>query len=110
VPESPKNLSKEDLFCYRKLPHVSRSFTAVIAEMSEELRRPVRLPHPVFVYFSCFSVNVVLTGLRLSQIANFYLVLRGLDTIEDDMSIPLEDKVCPSCSATCAWWRSHFPP
>lgn len=29
------------------------------------------------------------------QIAIFYLVLRGLDTVEDDMSIPLEKKARP---------------
>jgi hypothetical protein len=45
VPEFPKNLSEADIFSYQKLPEVSRSFAAVIAELPEELRRPV-LPHP----------------------------------------------------------------
>jgi farnesyl-diphosphate farnesyltransferase len=66
VPEFPKNLSEADIFSYQKLPEVSRSFAAVIAELPEELRRPI---------------------------ANFCLVLRGLDTVEDDMSIPLEKKM-----------------
>jgi farnesyl-diphosphate farnesyltransferase len=43
----------------------SRSFSAVIQELNPELLVPVAL---------------------------FYLILRGLDTIEDDMTIPLEDK------------------
>ena len=43
----------------------SRSFSAVIQELNPELLVPVAL---------------------------FYLILRGLDTIEDDMSIPLETK------------------
>jgi farnesyl-diphosphate farnesyltransferase len=43
----------------------SRSFSAVIQELNPELLVPVAL---------------------------FYLILRGLDTIEDDMSIPLEKK------------------
>jgi len=66
VPEFPKNLSEADLYCSQKLVKVSRSFAAVIAELPEELRRPI---------------------------ANFYLVLRGLDTVEDDMSVPLEKKI-----------------
>ena len=44
----------------------SRSFASVIQELNHELLVPVAL---------------------------FYLVLRGLDTIEDDMTIPLEKKV-----------------
>jgi len=66
VPDFPKNLSEADIYSYQKLVKVSRSFAAVIAELPEELRRPI---------------------------ANFYLVLRGLDTVEDDMSIPLEKKM-----------------
>jgi len=65
VPGFPKDMAEEDIYCYRKLVEVSRSFAAVIAELPEELRRPI---------------------------ANFYLVLRGLDTIEDDMAIELEKK------------------
>lgn len=44
----------------------SRSFCAVIQELNSEIRKPVIL---------------------------FYLILRGLDTIEDDMTIPIEKKV-----------------
>lgn len=66
VPDFPKNLSEADIYSYKKLVKVSRSFAAVIAELPEDLRRPI---------------------------ANFYLVLRGLDTVEDDMSIPLEKKM-----------------
>lgn len=51
--------------CFRLLDATSRSFAAVIKELNHELLVPVTL---------------------------FYLVLRGLDTIEDDMTIPLEKK------------------
>ncbi|KPP60255.1 squalene synthase-like [Scleropages formosus] len=52
--------------CYRYLNETSRSFAAVIQALDGELRHAVCI---------------------------FYLVLRALDTVEDDMSIPLEKKV-----------------
>ncbi|KAI8394121.1 farnesyl-diphosphate farnesyltransferase [Radiomyces spectabilis] len=52
--------------CYDFLNMTSRSFAAVIQELDDDLRDPVCL---------------------------FYLVLRGLDTIEDDMTLPLDRKV-----------------
>ncbi|RFU78720.1 squalene synthase [Trichoderma arundinaceum] len=52
--------------CFRFLVLTSRSFSAVIQELNHELLVPVTL---------------------------FYLVLRGLDTVEDDMTIPLSTKV-----------------
>lgn len=64
------NLSpdQEDLrFCFHILEEVSRSFAMVIAQLSDA---PLR-----------------------DAICIFYLVLRGLDTIEDDMSIPIDVKV-----------------
>jgi len=66
VPEFPSDMSKESIYCYEKLVKVSRSFAAVIAELPEELREPI---------------------------CNFYLVLRGLDTVEDDMSVDVKKKV-----------------
>ena len=51
--------------CFKYLDLTSRSFGAVIQELNPELLVPVAL---------------------------FYLILRGLDTIEDDMTIPLEKK------------------
>lgn len=51
--------------CFEYLDKTSRSFSAVIQELHPELLVPVAL---------------------------FYLVLRGLDTIEDDMTISLEEK------------------
>eukprot|EP00887_Chlorella_sp_A99_P003015 scaffold9.g3015.t1 len=48
-------------FCYGMLNRVSRSFAVVIQQLPEELRDPVCV---------------------------FYLVLRALDTVEDDMAIP----------------------
>ncbi|KAI8074271.1 farnesyl-diphosphate farnesyltransferase [Gilbertella persicaria] len=52
--------------CYEFLNLTSRSFAAVIQELDDELRDAICL---------------------------FYLVLRGLDTIEDDMTLPLDRKV-----------------
>ncbi|KAH8710187.1 farnesyl-diphosphate farnesyl transferase-like protein [Phaeosphaeriaceae sp. PMI808] len=51
--------------CFHFLTLTSRSFAAVIMELHPDLLVPVAL---------------------------FYLVLRGLDTVEDDMTIPLEKK------------------
>lgn len=51
--------------CFDFLDKTSRSFSAVIQELHPELLVPIAL---------------------------FYLILRGLDTIEDDMTIPLEKK------------------
>lgn len=100
VPEFPKNLSEADIFSYQKLPEVSRSFAAVIAELPEELRRPV-LPHPPGPKLRWFLHSLTITFLCTQQIANFCLVLRGLDTVEDDMSIPLEKKVLVPSSLPC---------
>lgn len=52
--------------CYAYLNQTSRSFAAVIQALDGELRHAVCI---------------------------FYLVLRALDTVEDDMTIPLEQKV-----------------
>lgn len=52
--------------CYELLDMTSRSFAAVIRELHPELRNAVML---------------------------FYLILRALDTIEDDMSIEQEEKI-----------------
>lgn len=41
--EFPQDLSPADIYCYKKLVQVSRSFVAVIAELPDELRRPVRV-------------------------------------------------------------------
>eukprot|EP00667_Euglena_gracilis_P009577 EG_transcript_9736 len=53
-------------FCYRSLPKVSRSFAGVIMSLNDQVRDAVCI---------------------------FYLVLRGLDTVEDDMAVPLAVKV-----------------
>lgn len=53
--------STDDLsYCYEALKKVSRSFAVVIQQLPDDLKNPVCL---------------------------FYLILRGLDTIEDDMNI-----------------------
>ncbi|KAF4975082.1 hypothetical protein FZEAL_8083 [Fusarium zealandicum] len=68
-PVHTRNTNKESpelQECFRYLDMTSRSFAAVIQELNHELLVPITL---------------------------FYLVLRGLDTIEDDMTIPLDTKV-----------------
>ncbi|KND90967.1 putative squalene synthase [Tolypocladium ophioglossoides CBS 100239] len=62
----PSTESKTLTECFRFLNLTSRSFAAVIQELNHELLVPITL---------------------------FYLVLRGLDTIEDDMHIPLNKKI-----------------
>lgn len=53
-------------FCYQMLERVSRSFALVIQQLPEQLRDPVCV---------------------------FYLVLRALDTVEDDMRLATDRKV-----------------
>ena len=53
-------------FCYDMLNRVSRSFAIVIQQLPEELRNAVCV---------------------------FYLVLRGLDTVEDDMALNTKKKL-----------------
>jgi farnesyl-diphosphate farnesyltransferase len=53
-------------FCYAALNKVSRSFALVIQQLPNELKDPICV---------------------------FYLVLRGLDSVEDDMKYPLAKKV-----------------
>jgi farnesyl-diphosphate farnesyltransferase len=62
---NPKSETPALRQCFEFLDLTSRSFSAVIKELNPELLVPVAL---------------------------FYLILRGLDTIEDDMTIPLETK------------------
>ncbi|TID28936.1 hypothetical protein CANINC_002204 [Pichia inconspicua] len=58
--------SSTEKLCYEMLKHTSRSFCAVILELNPELRNAVMI---------------------------FYLVLRALDTVEDDMSIDPKVKI-----------------
>lgn len=53
-------------FCYAALNRVSRSFAVVIQQLPEQLKDPVCV---------------------------FYLVLRGLDSVEDDMTFPAENRL-----------------
>ncbi|CAA7047528.1 unnamed protein product [Microthlaspi erraticum] len=53
-------------FCYSTLSKVSKTFSLVIQQLGTELRNTVCV---------------------------FYLILRALDTVEDDLSIPMETKV-----------------
>ena len=60
-----KNASETENICFKFLDQTSRSFSAVIKELNPEMLVPICL---------------------------FFLTLRGLDTIEDDTSIPLATK------------------
>ncbi|KAK3675225.1 bifunctional farnesyl-diphosphate farnesyltransferase/squalene synthase [Recurvomyces mirabilis] len=57
--------TEDEKQCFKYLHLTSRSFAAVILELHPELLMPMTI---------------------------FYLILRGLDTIEDDMTIPIERK------------------
>ncbi|KAI9807827.1 MAG: hypothetical protein M1825_005132 [Sarcosagium campestre] len=61
-PEKERDTERQ---CFEYLEKTSRSFSAVIQELHPELLLPVAL---------------------------FYLILRGLDTVEDDMTIPISVK------------------
>lgn len=63
---SSPDLSADFRWCYDLLNKTSRSFAFVIQELGAELR---------------------------DVICVFYLALRALDTVEDDMSLPLDQKV-----------------
>jgi len=62
---NPENECESLQTCFHFLDKTSRSFSAVIKELHHELLVPVAL---------------------------FYLILRGLDTVEDDMTVPIETK------------------
>ena len=66
--------------CYFFLNKTSRSFARVIQSLHEELRHTVAIFYRK-LYFDPFNSYV------------YVVVLRGLDTIEDDMTIPAEEKV-----------------
>ncbi|KAH3664237.1 hypothetical protein OGAPHI_004589 [Ogataea philodendri] len=65
-PINPETQSPTEKACYTMLTKTSRSFAAVIMELNPELRNAIML---------------------------FYLVLRALDTIEDDMTISPDEKI-----------------
>uniref|UniRef100_A0A7S3D7J1 Squalene synthase n=1 Tax=Palpitomonas bilix TaxID=652834 RepID=A0A7S3D7J1_9EUKA len=72
-------------YAYDVLTRTSRSFASVILQLGDDLRDSVCI---------------------------FYLVLRGLDTIEDDMSIPLQEKLemlykFPIYLETPGWNTTH---
>ncbi|RNF04121.1 squalene synthase [Trypanosoma rangeli] len=64
--QSPPGEDDDFRFCYDVLQFVSRSFSLVIMQLDEELRDAVCI---------------------------FYLVLRALDTVEDDMSLSVDFKL-----------------
>jgi farnesyl-diphosphate farnesyltransferase len=70
--------------CWEFLDMTSRSFAAVIKELDGDLARVVCL--------GLLGVFLAVLNTFIYQICLFYLVLRGLDTIEDDMTIPDEKK------------------
>src|SRR5690349_1173114 len=81
-------------FCYAVLNKVSRSFALVIQELPEELRHPVCFslspspsPSPLLLLLPSMTSYFFPYSFFFSffQICIFYLVLRGLDTVEDDM-------------------------
>lgn len=84
-PRDPEKESDNLKRCYELLKLTSRSFAAVIEELSPELREAVRRHRLFFESNDWILVQLILL---LLQIVIFYLILRGLDTIEDDMTIP----------------------
>jgi len=66
TPQIPTGISPEHQYCYKKLTQTSRSFSAVILGLNDELRDALMI---------------------------FYIVLRALDSIEDDMNPPVQNKI-----------------
>jgi len=66
VPKISDNIPEATRYCFKKLEQTSRSFSLVIFCLNEELK---------------------------TAICIFYLVLRGLDTVEDDMKPSVRDKI-----------------
>ncbi|KAJ0010952.1 hypothetical protein Pint_34796 [Pistacia integerrima] len=77
-------------FCYTMLHKVSRSFALVIQQLDTDLRNAgiATLMEPLVMLP---ALAVMLT--HNIMVCIFYLVLRALDTVEDDTSIPTEVKV-----------------
>lgn len=74
--------------CWDFLDLTSRSFARVIRELEGELARTVRL----FLIASLWQSTGTIVANDL-QVCLFYLVLRALDTVEDDMTIPNDVKL-----------------
>lgn len=74
--------------CWDFLDLTSRSFARVIRELEGELARTVRL----FLISSLWQSTGTILANDL-QVCLFYLVLRALDTVEDDMTIPNDVKI-----------------
>ncbi|WZY86383.1 hypothetical protein YC2023_032767 [Brassica napus] len=66
-------------FCYSTLNKVFKTFSLIIQQLGTELRDAVLVSLPFSHSNMCVCV--------------FYLILRALDTVEDDTSIPTEIKV-----------------
>ncbi|CAN7082314.1 unnamed protein product [Brassica oleracea var. botrytis] len=66
-------------FCYSTLNKVSKTFSLIIQQLGTELRDAVLVSLPLSLSNMCVCL--------------FYLILRALDTVEDDTSIPTEIKV-----------------
>jgi farnesyl-diphosphate farnesyltransferase len=64
--EDANEVDPKEKWCYWMLNKVSRSFALVISELGPEMRKAIMV---------------------------FYLVLRGLDTVEDDKNFPKERKL-----------------
>lgn len=74
--------------CYEWLNKTSRSFSAVIQALHPELRCALFAPCPGRRVCSCRRHRR-----RSPAVCLFYLVLRALDTVEDDMSLDKSVKI-----------------
>jgi farnesyl-diphosphate farnesyltransferase len=77
--------------CWGYLDLTSRSFAAVIKELEGDLSRVVSSQVDDLVLLDDHRMRRELM-LPCAQIALFYLALRGLDTVEDDMTLSIEKK------------------
>lgn len=93
VPHTQDALSKDMRRCIQLLSQTSRSFAAVIQALDDELRYN-RTFHSVWdVRRDSSTVHIAYPSMLRPAICIFYLVLRALDTVEDDMKIPVDKKI-----------------
>ena len=93
--DAPRDITKPEEFatsfydrpsmrkCWDLLDMASRSFSMVIKELEGDLARTVSHENDQGFRGTCAD----------SQVCIFYLVLRALDTIEDDMTLPNSTKL-----------------
>ncbi|KAJ3311197.1 Farnesyl-diphosphate farnesyltransferase [Boothiomyces sp. JEL0838] len=79
---------------YQSILHPSEIYSLVKYKLLDEKPEKTRLNHLLNITSRSFARVIQSLDPEIRQaVCIFYLVLRGLDTIEDDMTIPKEEKI-----------------